>query len=392
MIKKCKGDKWCVYSKDGSELLGEHDTEKEAKAQLAAIEASKYAKKYNDIQNVEIFKTGTHNGTTFDESDLAEMEKAFNELDFLPALKVGHTNDSSLPAYGYLQNIRKVGNTLLADLVNIPNDIYQAIREKKFGRVSAEVYFNFKRDGKVFKRVVSALALLGQSVPGVSGLKPLYKMFSAEDSAAAESTAHIEFAIGIVKDSQSEAIEGDEMSEELKQYQQKVDDLQKKLTAAEDSAKALEQAQATLKVNFEAENKALKKQIADAEIKAKTAGLPPSIRQYFEALYTFASDTEMKTFSLKLDDKAQDKSQQEVIAALAEFMVKKFSHLMQDEKGGETKDAMKDNTYTNASDEVEKRVKKYMADNKEAKYSVAMKSVLDADAKLKGEYLAVQGV
>lgn len=36
-----EGDKWKVYTKDGKKLLGTHDTEKEAQAQLAAIEISK---------------------------------------------------------------------------------------------------------------------------------------------------------------------------------------------------------------------------------------------------------------------------------------------------------------------------------------------------------------
>lgn len=38
-----RGTKWCVTSKDGSKTLGCHDTEAEAKAQLAAVEASKAA-------------------------------------------------------------------------------------------------------------------------------------------------------------------------------------------------------------------------------------------------------------------------------------------------------------------------------------------------------------
>ena len=44
---KHEGSKWKVYTKDGSKLLGTHDTEKEAKAQLAAIEISK-AKKMHE--------------------------------------------------------------------------------------------------------------------------------------------------------------------------------------------------------------------------------------------------------------------------------------------------------------------------------------------------------
>lgn len=41
-IIKHEGSKWNVYTKDGSKKLGSHDTEKDAKAQLAAIEISKH--------------------------------------------------------------------------------------------------------------------------------------------------------------------------------------------------------------------------------------------------------------------------------------------------------------------------------------------------------------
>lgn len=37
-IRKC-GSKWCLYTKDGSKLLGKHDTKKGAQKQEAAIHA-----------------------------------------------------------------------------------------------------------------------------------------------------------------------------------------------------------------------------------------------------------------------------------------------------------------------------------------------------------------
>ena len=41
MIKK-EGEKWILYTKDGSKKLGTHDSEGDAKKQEAAIEASKH--------------------------------------------------------------------------------------------------------------------------------------------------------------------------------------------------------------------------------------------------------------------------------------------------------------------------------------------------------------
>lgn len=44
MIKRV-GNKWCVYSKDGSKKLGTHDTKEKALKQLRAIEMSKHMRK-----------------------------------------------------------------------------------------------------------------------------------------------------------------------------------------------------------------------------------------------------------------------------------------------------------------------------------------------------------
>lgn len=53
--KKKEGDKWNVYSKDGKKLLGSHDSEGDADAQLAAIEISKHEAKTitnEDLSNI----------------------------------------------------------------------------------------------------------------------------------------------------------------------------------------------------------------------------------------------------------------------------------------------------------------------------------------------------
>ena len=46
MIKRLKG-KWVVLTGDGKRKLGEHDTEEQAKKQLAAIEISKKRRSKN---------------------------------------------------------------------------------------------------------------------------------------------------------------------------------------------------------------------------------------------------------------------------------------------------------------------------------------------------------
>lgn len=131
----------------------------------------------NLIRDVEIFATGTHNGDVYTEQDLDDMVSAFKELDFKPALKIGHTKDKvGGPAYGYIENLRKLGTKLLADFSSMHDSVVEAIRKKSYNRVSSEIYFNFKRGEKVFRRALKAVALLGAEVPAVANLVPLHKV------------------------------------------------------------------------------------------------------------------------------------------------------------------------------------------------------------------------
>jgi hypothetical protein len=245
MIKKV-GDEFCVFSKDGKKL-GCHPTEKEAQAQLAAIEASKHAVKSwverrymnhetakgiwdkvsgNDhphaacvemmsgkvddphafctaaemaavgttpaeraakknaqsyaqkLEGVEIFATGKHNGDDYNDEDLQDMVEAFGKLDYQPAVTLGHVKDPGAPAVGYISALRRDGKKLIADLVDVHDKVYEAIKNRLFNRVSAEIYWNLERGGKKYRRALKALALLGADVPGVAGLKPLSELFA----------------------------------------------------------------------------------------------------------------------------------------------------------------------------------------------------------------------
>lgn len=136
-----------------------------------------YAQHANAIRGVEIFSPGKHNGDDYSEKDIDSMVEAFKDLDFRPALKVGHTKDApGAPAYGWVTNLRKAGGKLVADFESMHDSVVQAIKDGRYGRVSSEIYFNLKRGGKLFPRALKAVALLGAEVPAVAGLKPLHKM------------------------------------------------------------------------------------------------------------------------------------------------------------------------------------------------------------------------
>jgi hypothetical protein len=141
-----------------------------------------YADSNYRIDGVEIFAIGTHNGDEYTDLDLQAMLDSYGALDYKPPLKAGHVQDKKgMPALGWVDNLRRVGNKLVADFTGLPKLVYEAIRDKRYNTVSSEVYWNLERGGKKFYRALKAVALLGAEIPAVAGLKPLHEMFDDAD-------------------------------------------------------------------------------------------------------------------------------------------------------------------------------------------------------------------
>lgn len=135
----------------------------------------------NSIKGIEIFATGTHNGDPYTVEDLDQMVAAAKELDYRPSLKIGHTKDTpGAPSFGWVKNLRRVGEKLYADFEDMHDSVVDAIRKRAYDTCSSEIYFNLKRGGKTFARALKAVALLGAEVPAVANLVPLHKMEFAE--------------------------------------------------------------------------------------------------------------------------------------------------------------------------------------------------------------------
>lgn len=130
----------------------------------------------NEINGIEIFKAGTWNGQPFSEDDLDQMVKAFGSLGYRPTLKLGHQKgDKESPALGYVKNLYRQGKTLLADFMDVPNKVLDAIKNRAYDAVSAEIYQNLSRNGETYPKALKAVALLGDSIPAVD-LKPLHEV------------------------------------------------------------------------------------------------------------------------------------------------------------------------------------------------------------------------
>lgn len=125
------------------------------------------------IRNVELFRSGEWNGDEYTGDDLDGMIEAFDQVGFNVPVKLGHNTEDGAPAVGWVENLRRDGDVLLADLVDVPLEVYDAVRARRYDAVSSELYWNLERDKKKYGRVLKAVALLGADTPAVAGLKPL---------------------------------------------------------------------------------------------------------------------------------------------------------------------------------------------------------------------------
>ena len=141
------------------------------------------------IEDWEIFSVGKWNGDKFTDKDLQDMVDSFKVLghQIKPHLKLGHAEKQKLlqndgfPAAGWITDLKKKGDKLLATVSGIPEKIFKLIKSGAYGRVSSEIYFNLKEGGKNFRRVLRAVALLGANTPAVSNLDDFINLYENSD-------------------------------------------------------------------------------------------------------------------------------------------------------------------------------------------------------------------
>jgi len=130
------------------------------------------ADQFHEILGVPVFRVGIWNDAEYSADDLDEMVRASREIAYDIPITLGHVTEPGSPAVGWLTRLRRVGDQLLADLTALPTTVFNAIKRRAYGSVSLEIFWNLRRNGRVFPRAVKALALLGGEVPGVD-LPPL---------------------------------------------------------------------------------------------------------------------------------------------------------------------------------------------------------------------------
>lgn len=408
-----------------------------------------YDENSNVVRGVEIFAPGTHNGDKYDEKDLDDIVAASKAIDFRPALKIGHTKDSpGAPAYGWVTNLRNAGGKLVADFESMHDSVVQALRDRRYDRVSSEIYFNLKRGENTFRRALKAVALLGADVPAVAGLKPLHKMEFAESGF--DSVAACEQELDVTKDAiiaslnerlvamtelqtekddamntikelteakaklEAQVAEltkkGDKMTGDdkasLKECQSALAQLSEDFAAvekAEADAKELAELRAAKKAD-DAARKADQERIAALEAKERAREVAdrvakctvPAFRPAAEALYGYAlqhADAKVKFFAAADKDGKRaesDKTLAELVDGVIETVNANAKHLfsVQSTAGGHKREEGR--TEQDAGKEVDRLAMQRMRDGKSKSYDEAMDAVLAENADLAKEYAEQQ--
>ena len=140
-----------------------------------------------NLKDVEVFAAGEWNGYGFSDADIDALVSNTNAVidEVKPFVKISHDDDqwmlrnAQLPAGGWLENIRKVGEKIVCDIRDVPKALADVISAGGFKRVSAEVWWDFKSAaGDVYQTVLTAVAFLGGELPAVTSLADLPKLYN----------------------------------------------------------------------------------------------------------------------------------------------------------------------------------------------------------------------
>ena len=134
-----------------------------------------------NIFGVEVFAPGTWNDRTFTEADLSAAVEGYEATRGIhrAPLKLGHNEKQVLaqadgqPALGWVENFRVLGGKLLADLIGMPTVVYEAVKQRRYRKVSMEFWLDIPWEAGKLAIVPKALALLGADLPAVTDLKGL---------------------------------------------------------------------------------------------------------------------------------------------------------------------------------------------------------------------------
>jgi len=367
--------------------------------ELAILEA--YSQTY-ELKDIEVFGIGTWKGNKITDKDLDDIVNGTNEIidKLKPKVKLGHDDKQALlqrtglPAGGWITKLKRAGDKILVDIKEVPKVLYQLIKNGAYKRISSEILAGYTEPStkKKYNKVLSAIAFLGADLPAVTNLKDIAALYDSDENAN---------LIIFEKEEKKMTKKVDEKRKEVYIMPGKVTITElenKKYVAVEDYEKLEKEKEAMdkeketaegYKEKFEAEEKKTKeaeeklnkisKEKREAEIKSfvdtncseTNMRFLPKQKEIVMTLIESASDE--KEFKFTADGKETKISQrnllEEFIKLQPNFSDSIFAELS---KGGEEEEEGEDKLTPE-----EKKVQKYMAENKDVSYRDAVLAVLD---------------
>jgi hypothetical protein len=147
-----------------------------------------------DIPNVEILSVGSWHGQgcpssgctfTTDDLDTIVASHAATAGSLRPPVKLGHDDDQKLlqadgyPAAGWVTNLRRTGEKLIADLVGVPKKIAELMDAGAYRTRSVELDGNIDVGGTTYSILLTGLALLGADLPAVTSLADITALYAS---------------------------------------------------------------------------------------------------------------------------------------------------------------------------------------------------------------------
>ena len=389
------------------------------------------------VKGVEIFKIGKWNGDKYVEKDIDDIVDAFDGVGFQVPVKLGHSKEVGEPAFGWVQRVYRKGEVLLADFKDLPKKLYDAIKDRRFDAVSSEIFWNLERDGKKFRRVLKAVALLGSETPAVSGLAPLRTVVNSDlppedgfgrvgvysfelkeegedmdkfeelQALAKKLEQNLETATSAlaVAETKAEEAVGEAKAiadAELAETQEQIKKLEADLASAKEEVDKLAGEQGKEVAALTEQVTALTGQLAEMSeerrqrtIEEKAGKFPvPSLKRFMAPLYDIATSTSREVeFVAKDGEEPAKQSMEHILDAMAGFFTENAEKIFRSKSPvghAYSENGSEDLTgfVGDPSVEVDKQARAYMDEHDKVSYPDAVQYVLRNDAELNMAYTA----
>jgi hypothetical protein len=123
---------------------------------------------------MEIVRAGTYPQGALTVEDLEEIAESYEPAVHEAPLVLDHPPKADQehrgPAYGWVEGLRRAGETLVARIRQVPEELKSLVESGRYKHRSAEIYLDFQGGGKKY---LKRIALLGAAVPEVKGLAPI---------------------------------------------------------------------------------------------------------------------------------------------------------------------------------------------------------------------------